>query len=380
MPTMNSPPILDFDRLTRPIDGGQPTGPDLRTDPSPVSAYYQIKDARAAARAAERAGTQVEQGQQVVSAEWNTVLRLAPEVLATKTKDLEIVAWLVEALLRAHGFAGLRDGFRLLRELVDKFWDGLHPMPDEDGIATRVAPLTGLSGGDSAGTLSVPIAMAPITRDGEFGTFGLWRYAKARDLAKNTDPAALNEAMAAGAATLEQFEATVRSTDPNFLRCLAGDVDAAIEHFTALTALLDAKCGADSPPSSSIRNLLLEAKQTIQHVIRDIAGIVLEAEEPAKGEAAADGAAAAAPAKSAGGSQEIRTREDAFKAISKVADFFRATEPHSPVASVLDQAVRWGRLPLAQLIEELIPDSTARDHFGLLTGLRSKPADAPKEG
>lgn len=377
---MISPPTLDFDRLTRPIEGANPAGEDLRADPSPVSLYYQVKDARAAARAAERAGTQFEKGQQVMSDEWRKVLRLAPEILATKAKDLEIVAWFTEALLRAHGFAGLRDGFQLLKQLVETFWDGLYPLPDEDGIPSRVAPLAGLSGGDSEGTLAVPIALTAITGDGDAGVFSLWRLGRARELAKVSDPVAVKSAMDSGVATMEQFEAAVRSTDANFLKCLAGDVTAALQHWIALTEVLDARCGSDAPPSSSLRGILEEAEQTILHVVRQVAGIALDdgaPETPVEGEDA--GAEAASGRASAGdASGVIRTRDDAFRILTKVADYFRAAEPHSPIASVLDQAVRWGRLPLHQLIAELIPDAQAREHFGMLTGLRGK--IVPAEG
>lgn len=373
---MISSPTIDFELLTRPIEGPSPAGQDLRADPSSLSPYYQIKDARAAARAAERSGAPTDTSDYAGADEWRKVLRLAPDILATKAKDLEIVAWFTEALLREHGFAGLRDGFRLLRELVEKYWDGLYPMPDEDGIATRVAPLAGLNGGDSEGTLAVPLALAPITGDGEFGRFNLWRYGKVRELAKITDPNEIAAAIEAGTPTMEQFEATVRGSDPNFLRCLVGDVEASLEHFIAATALLDAKCGADSPPSSTIRSTLQEAKQTITHVVREIAHVPLDGEEVAAAEkgdgAAGDGAPGAVPV-AAGASGAIRNREDAFRLLTKVADYFRASEPHSPLPSMLEQAVRWGRLPLAQLIEELIPDPSARDHFSLLTGLRGKP-------
>lgn len=368
---MNSPDVLDFDALLRPIAADQPTGPDLRADQSPTSPYYQIKDARASARAAERAGVLDESGRPSIPMEWQTVLRLAPQVLAAKSKDLEVVAWLVEALVRLHGFAGLRDGFRLAHGFVRDFWDGLYPTPDEDGIATRVAPLVGLNGGEAEGTLAAPIALAPITEEGEHGTFGLWRYSRVRELQRTG-----NDAGAAAVGTVDQFENTVRATSPEFFRCLVGDVDAALEHFAQLTAVLDEKCGAESPPSSALRGTLQEARQTIVHVMSTIAGVMPDADvagEPA----AADGPAAAAepqaavaaasrPAAAAG---EIRTREDAFRVLSRAADWFRDNEPHSPLSSLLYQAVRWGKLPLRQLIEELIPDSGARDHFGLLTGL-----------
>ena len=372
---MTSPPTLDFEALLRPIEGDKPTGEDLRGDPSPTSPYYEIKDARASARAAERSGAMFEAGQQLVSSDWVKVLTLGPQILTDKAKDLEIVAWLTEALVRQHGFTGLRDGFRLARELVEQFWDDLYPEPDEDGVSTKVAPLAGLSGGDAEGTLSVPIALAPITEDGEFGVFGLWRYSKARELSKLEDPDAIAEAVANGGASMDQFDATIRSTSPDFFRDLVGDIEEALEHFNVLTNILDEKCGHDAPPSSNLRNTLKDALQTVSHVAQNLAGVPLAQDEPvedaeAAGEDGDDAARpqAAAPVAAPGA---INTREDAFRMIGKVADFFRQTEPHSPLSSLLAQAVRWGRMPLHQLIEELIPDSDARDRFGLVTGLKS---------
>ena len=40
-----------------------------------------------------------------------------------------------------------------MRELAENFWDGLYPLPDEDGILTRVAPLAGLNGVEADGVL-----------------------------------------------------------------------------------------------------------------------------------------------------------------------------------------------------------------------------------
>src|SRR2546425_1256477 len=152
---MPSPEVLDFERLLAPIAEDAPTGADLRADPSPTSLYYAIKDARSTARAAERQMVGGEEGSS--GADWRPVLQHGTKALAEKTKDLEITAYLIEALVRLHGFAGLRDGFRLARELGERYWDGLYPVPDEEGVATRVAPLTGLNGEDADGTLIAPI-------------------------------------------------------------------------------------------------------------------------------------------------------------------------------------------------------------------------------
>ena len=66
----------------------------------------------------------------------------------------------------------------------------------------------------------------------------------------------------------------------------------------------------------------------------------------------------------------VRTREDAFRALLQVADYFKRTEPHSPVAYSLEQAVRWGRMPLPELLTELIPEQAAREQVFKVVGIK----------
>src|SRR5262249_27117373 len=148
---MASAAVLDLAKLVAPIPGPKPTGVDLREESSLNSAYYAIKDARSAARAAERQFA-LDGEEPTAPADWRPGPPVGTKALAEQAKDLEVAAHVIEALVRLHGFAGLRDGFRLTRELVEKHWDGLYPQPDEDGLETRLAPLTGLNGDDAEGT------------------------------------------------------------------------------------------------------------------------------------------------------------------------------------------------------------------------------------
>ena len=61
-------------------------------------------------------------------------------------------------------------------------------------------------------------------------------------------------------------------------------------------------------------------------------------------------------------------------ALKAVADFFRRSEPHSPLPFALEQAVRWGQMPLPQLLRELIPDEGARHNLFKLTGIPEEPS------
>jgi type VI secretion system protein ImpA len=55
----------------------------------------------------------------------------------------------------------------------------------------------------------------------------------------------------------------------------------------------------------------------------------------------------------------------------EISAYFRKTEPHSPISYILERAVKWGDMPLDDLIKELIPDSSARGLYGSLTGIKT---------
>ena len=44
----------------------------------------------------------------------------------------------------------------------------------------------------------------------------------------------------------------------------------------------------------------------------------------------------------------------------RVAEFFRTTEPHSPISYTLEEAVRRGRLSFVDLFKELVPNDETR--------------------
>src|SRR5262245_65945243 len=98
---MPSPEVLDFGKLLAPVPGEKPTGADLRADASPTSPYYATKDARSAARAAER---QIVTGSETDNPpDWRPVYQNATKVLTEQSQDLQVTAYLVEAPGRPDG-------------------------------------------------------------------------------------------------------------------------------------------------------------------------------------------------------------------------------------------------------------------------------------
>ncbi len=362
---MASPAIINTEELLQPISEESPAGSDIRENSSAKSPYYAIKDARGSARAAER-NNMFEGTNSEADEHWRKILELAPDILKNHSKDLEIASWYTEALVRRYGFQGLRDGFIVIRGLIEQYWDTLFPLPDEDGIETRVAPLTGLNGEGAEGVLIAPIRNIAITEGQPPGPFSFWKYQQALDIQKITDEEARTEKAGKIGFSLDNIETAVNESSESFFIDQRDDVGTCIEEYRNISRMLDEHCGThEAPPTSNIINVLQECAGAINHLGKHILPAAETETE------AADGDTATAAGGSAQAKGPIGNREAAFKQLRDISEFFRKTEPHSPISYVLEKAVKWGNMPLGELISELIPDSSSRAHYSSLTGVKS---------
>lgn len=365
---MASEQIIPLEQLLEPISTDSPVGTDIRENASPTSPYYAIKDARNAARAAERNNI-FDNDTSEADTHWRKILELAPEILTNQAKDLEIASWYVEALVRRHGFQGLRDGFKLIYGLINNFWNDLYPLPDEDGIETRVASLTGLNGEGAEGVLIAPIRNVYITQGSSCGPYNYWMYQQALDVEKILDESNKREKAAKLGFSNEDVERAVSESSEQFYIDLVEDTAQAIETFREIGRILDEYCGInDSPPTSNIINILTDCLGAIKHIGKNKIPAAIEEEIEDSSDTGMDGSAVQ-PNAAKQSTKEINTRADAFKKLIEISDFFRKTEPHSPIPYILERAVRWGDMPLNELIKELIPDDSARKAYGSLTGI-----------
>ena len=377
--TMATEPTLDLERLTLPISDDQPTGTYLKeTD---YSRFQEVKDRRAAAVAAERKQRELamyteddllempEEDRRVEAPDWRSVQELCLEILAKRSKDLWIAAWLVEANTRLGGFAGLRDAFQLTHDLVDAYWGALYPPQDEDeGFVETVSQLASLNGDDGPGTLIVPIQEIPLIPGHPDSSFAAYRQA--------TDGRGgdLSEA---------DFFSLTRQVDPAALRDWGDDISGAIDAFDALSRTLEARCGSQdgmpvAPSSSQIRNTLDEIRRTFRLITRDV--LSAEGSDDSDSDAKDDSRGetrmthASAPAVDLAQAQ-VNNREDAFRMLLKASEFFRKTEPHSPVSYMLQQAVRFGRMDLPELLKQLIDNEDVLKRFAERTGIEVRSED-----
>ncbi|WHI50982.1 type VI secretion system protein TssA [Microbulbifer sp. MLAF003] len=387
---MAFPNTINIEELIAPITSDSPVGEDIREDRSPTSDYYSIKDARNSARAAERSAMFDETDADLL-APWRDVAKSAEKILTKKGKDLEVASWYTEALIRLHGFTGLRDGFQLIDQLIEEFWDGLFPLPDEDGIETKVAPLTGLNGDGGDGTLMMPIRSAPVTPEGDYGDFSFFQHQQARDADRIAD----DDAKAARIETLgysfEDVNQCVNSASNEWAQNLIETIESSIAHYKNINDVLRKSCGHDAPPSTNISSLLDEVLRTARFIYKtQLESIAAQAEatttqgdELASAEAVSDDAvpnvaatlvanAIAAP------TGPVSSREDALRLLEQAAKYFRTYEPHTPLAPGLERLIGWGRMTVSELMTELLPDEQSRALYSQLTGVRLDGTDTQR--
>lgn len=380
---MASPDVIDIESLIQPISEDNPVGEDLRADRSPTSVYYQIKDARERARSAERNMFHEEETGESANDAWREILEIAPTILKEQSKDLEVAAWYIEALLRIHGFAGLRDGFKMSTALVENFWDDIYPVPEEDDEEDireiRSAPFAGLNGEGRDGTLIAPLKRIEITEQSDVGPYAYWQYQQALEIQRIHDEDARDERIASAGVSLDLFDKVINDTSVAFCQTLIADLEGAIEAYNELTQLFDSKAESYSPPSSNIKSTLTEILGTVNHLTKDKLALAAPAEEEVidaeTGEAVSTGATAAAGNADSIANAVVASREDAFRQLLKIADFFKKTEPHSPVSYAIEKTVRWGRMSLHELMNELLLDSQAKENYEMLTGVKLEPED-----
>jgi type VI secretion system protein ImpA len=333
--------------LLNPISAEKPAGENLRYAP----VFDKIKEAR-------REDDDAPQGdwtRERKVADWPLAVKLISEALATKTKDLQLAAWLAEAMLNREGVAGLREVLELIRGYLENFWDGLYPELDEGDAEYRAAPLQWI--GDR---LEKPMKRAALTRGG----LNWFQYKESRSVgteeAADTDERqrARLDAIAEGKIPQETFDKDFESTPKKFYVALLATFDATQETMTSLGELCDAKFGDVSPSFSTLNRVLDEVRQTVYILLQakrekepDEPVPASEPEPEVEAEAAVEesgtAGAAAAPARarrSAAPSAEPVDRDDAIARVVVVAKFMRQQDPYGPAPYLMLRGLRWGEL------------------------------------
>jgi type VI secretion system protein ImpA len=302
----------------------------------------------------------------------------AIQFLQVHSKDARIVACLIESMTRLNGFNGLHQSLALLRQLLERYPDGLNPRPE---ATEEAAPFDSISSNlDRSKTFSDAIRKATLSSSSEFRVLSLFDL----ELAKYFDTADLESEIksrleASGQLTQSRFSQIFQRVPKEDLLQTQVDILGAVEEAKQINELLS-RLRPESASDVSISNTM-RLLEEIRSWFTDLAAGKL-VDKPA----AAGASGGASHTSQAGGSTgqnpggnpiailegQLQNREQAFEQLLKVAEYFRKTEPHSPISYSLEQAVRWGRMPLPQFLEEVLRNDEALSEVYRRIGYRPK--------
>jgi len=368
MPGIND---IDIERLISPISEDNHGGEVMRDDVTPHSTYYRLKDLRTKARNQERRMLTDTEELAFDTTDWKVLYEEVPEILETRSKDLELLAWYIEAATRINGFAGLTQGFDMATALIEGCWDALYPLPDEDGVSTRLAPIIGLNGFESEGSLIMPILGVPFTQpDGTNTVYATWQYEQAAEVDMITDPAKKEEKIASGALALSTIQQAIAESQPEFIEGAYSDLLSAIEAYKRLQTAIDNASPDDPQPTTYITATLQRCEDVFRYLAQHVIDRVTQTDEELEDDA--DEASSDAGKTSSEASSSVDDRQQALKQLRLTAQYFRKSEPHSPVSYLIEQAIAWSQKSLPDLLQELITDDSARQDYCRLTGIAAQ--------
>lgn len=343
---------MDHQALVSPLASNHgPCGEDLIFS----SDFDQIKEAR---RFDDPSLSQGEWVTDIKEADWPAVVRICQDILSSKSKDLRVACWLIEARSKLAGLPGLADGYTLLTQLCAAFWSDIHPQPEDGDIEQRAGVLDWLA--NQTPRLLRETALTCSAK----GNFSLQDNDSARATAKQMErnPGQADEIARNAHVSLEQFEAAVKETPKAWFADSLRNTERAREAVKHLQTLLDTRMGEYAPAFGQTFEVLDElthfhqrhsgnnipAAPEVTPGAQAIGGSnQMERREPTIGEAIELGTG------------PIRSRAQAIGQLQEIAAFFRRTEPHSPVAYLAEKAAKWGTMPLHEWLRTVVKDDSA---------------------
>lgn len=346
----NTTPNSTFsDKLLTPLSTNNGVGDWLRYDP----VYIKIRDARRE----ENDGMHRESWEgELKHANWQEVERLCADTLQTKTKDLQLITWLLEARLHLHGVANFSQDSALLLTFIKIFWKDLHPQKTEDpdqefrtnilesflrsaGEIILLEPLKELS----------PIFSQPPNLAKCYEADNLEKTAKRGGAAADTYQKSLTN----GLITIDRIRNALSEVTKEKGTAKVSLLDACIQNLKNIDIFVNEEIGNEGPRFDGLINHLEELRglyslckkvpdEKINNETISSTTLALLDEEKTESNKEDD------PKK-----QTIDDRAGVYQAIRQLGEFLLTLEPHSPSPALLKLIGGWENKTLSQILAEL---------------------------
>lgn len=317
-------PDAELESLLSPLSGDAPCGADLEYDP----VFLALQEA-ATGKPEQQYGDTLIPAQEP---DWSAVHEQAWQ-LAKRTRDLRVAVWLARSGAHVEGLPGAVRGLRLVHGLVERHWEHVHPQLDASDNNDPTARMNALS---------------PLVHNGA----GLADLRAASLTGKRGSLTVRDIELALGHA--EPFPGEAVPTEDGVLQ----GVSAAFAEAPALAQRMQDGLDAVQGLAKVLEQRLEPSQSPELAPLKKLMQRVAEAARKARGEAVdeAPGSAAAPMAALARNTGVIASREDAIRALDRVAEWIERNEPSNPAPLFIRRSQRLMSKNFIDIIRDLVPD------------------------
>ena len=327
----------DLETLVRPISDERPCGEDVEYTLLPELDAFRVFGR---SEPYEQAPDERTQERPQTPPDWNRVQIQAAEILQ-KSKDLRVLAHLGAAAVRVGGVPAFSNVLVAGAEWLERYWADTFPKVEDSDVVFRRNALNYFA--DPIACID-GLRRAPLAVSRQHGVVSL----------RDTEVATGQQAPASGETPGDQAR-----VDAAFAAIAAGELDRLAAAVAAgLTALkqIDARMrqhgGTEGAPEFDALTAQFGKLSRVvgaQQAARQAASL-----GPGAGD---ESSAGVGETPVAGASGVIRSRQDAVRSLEAVAEFFRRTEPSSPVPLFLDRAKRLVSKDFLEVLADVAPDA-----------------------
>ena len=347
---------IELETLLSPLSDSEPAGPDLQYDAD----FVALEEAL-------RSEPEQQFGDTIVAAagpDWQQVKQQAMSILK-RSKDLRAAVYLLQALGQLEGIAGVAQGLSVVRGLVERFWESLHPRlePEDDLDPTeRVNIILAIC--DSDHVLQA-LRKAPIVTAPGLGSVSL----RSMQMAKGQlAPLSEDEEIP----KLETLEAALADIDVALLQDVDSHVENALTDMTALEHFMFEKVGVTHAITLDPLSHVMQEIKVLLHEQLDMRGVAVGDNDE---QLATMSDTPVSPQSGAGKSMpgEVCNRVDVVTYLDKIITYYKRHEPASPVPLLLRRAKHLVSADFIEILRDLAPDAvTQAEH---ITGTRQEGDD-----
>ncbi len=291
-------------------------------------------------------------GEKAQPPNWREVQKDALALLK-RSRDLQVILYLIRSLINVEGWPGFRDGLSFLFESLQRYWDCIHPQLDPDDGFDPTMRINILEELASFELMLRPLSLVMLVESKAVGRFSL------RDIQYATDKLDLPEGVIKP--DVSTIKAAFLDVEADVLNATNQAVLDSISILEQLDTFVNVQVGTSQGAAlSPLKSLLKE----VQYTVDQYAGSRLSTDIELLG-TDGDGIADSVPAearqaKAKSAVDAVETRQDVLRVLDLICKYYLENEPSSPVPILLQRAKFLVTADFMQIVQNLMPDGLSQ--------------------